>query len=41
MSIGKQTEYQVPMWVTYDQIPKGLGHVFYDRLQRIFASCEV
>lgn len=35
MSIGKQTEYQVPMWVTYDQIPKGLGHVFYDRLQRI------
>ena len=35
MSIGKQGESQGTMWVAYDQLPKGQGHVFYDHLQRI------
>jgi transposase len=35
MSVGKQGMLQNTMWVAYDQIPKGLGHAFYDQLQRI------
>jgi transposase len=35
MSIGRQTERQGTMWVAYDQIPKGMGHAFYDHLQKI------
>jgi transposase len=35
MSVGKQGELQSRMWVAYDQIPKGKGHAFYDRLQRV------
>jgi transposase len=35
MSVGKQGALQSRMWVAYDQIPKGKGHAFYDRLQRI------
>jgi transposase len=35
MSVGKQEELQSTMWLSYDQIPKGQGHAFYDHLQRI------
>jgi transposase len=35
MSIGKQGESQGTMWVSYDQLPKGHGHAFYDHLQRV------
>jgi transposase len=35
MSIGRQPEQQGTMWVAYDEIPKGMGHAFYDHLQKI------
>ncbi len=35
MSIGKQEESQGTLWLSYDQLPKSLGHAFYDHLQRI------
>lgn len=35
MSIGKQKESQGTLWVSYEQLPKSLGHAFYDHLQRI------
>jgi len=38
MSIGKQQELQNTMWIAYDQIPRGMGHAFYDRLQKILCQ---
>ena len=38
MSIGKQSEQQGTMWVAYDEIPKGMGHAFYDHLQKILCQ---
>jgi transposase len=35
MSIGKQEQSQGTLWVSYDQLPKSLGHAFYDHLQQI------
>lgn len=34
MSIGKQKESQRTLWLSYDQLPKSMGHAFYDHLQR-------
>ena len=38
MSIGKQAEQQGTMWLAYDEIPRGMGHAFYDRLQKILCQ---
>jgi transposase len=35
MSIGKSEEFQGTLWFSYDQLPKSMGHAFYDHLQRI------
>lgn len=35
MSIGKQEESQGTLWLSHDQLPKSMGHAFYDHLQRI------
>lgn len=35
MSIGKHGESQGSLWLSYDQLPKSMGHAFYDHLQRI------
>ena len=40
MSIGRQSEQQGTMWISYDQIPRGMGHAFYDRLQAILCRGE-
>ena len=34
MSIGKQKKSQRTLWLSYDQLPKSMGHAFYDHLQR-------
>lgn len=38
MSIGKQEESQRTLYLSYDQLPKSLGHAFYDHLQRILVK---
>lgn len=38
MSIGRHSEQQGTMWIAYDQIPKSMGHAFYDRLQKILCQ---
>ena len=38
MSIGRQSEQQGTMWIAYDEIPRGMGHAFYDRLQKILCQ---
>lgn len=35
MSIGKHEASQGTLWLSYDQLPKSMGHAFYDHLQRI------
>lgn len=38
MSIGKQEESQGTLWLSYDQLPKSMGHAFYDHLQGILVK---
>lgn len=38
MSIGKQEKVQGTLWLSYDQLPKSMGHAFYDQLQRILVK---
>jgi transposase len=33
MALGRQREHQADMMVTWAEMPRSPGHVFYDRLQ--------
>src|SRR5215211_2327085 len=38
MAMGRQRPRQGEMLVTFDELPKSPGHVFYDRLQTVLAD---
>jgi len=38
MALGKQTDRHGKMFLSWDEIPKSPGHVFYDKLQGVLAS---
>ncbi len=38
MAMGRQGPRQGAMLVTWEELPKSPGHVFYDRLQRVLAA---
>ena len=35
MGLGRQSEKQNTMWISWDAMPKSKGHAFYDRLQAV------
>ena len=38
MAMGRQGPRQKEMLVTWDELPKSPGHVFYDRLQAVLVA---
>ncbi len=38
MGLGKQSDRQNIMWVSWDKLPKSGGHAFYDKLQAILTK---
>ena len=40
MSMGRRRATQGPMWVAYDEIQRGLGHRFYEKLNDLLREAE-
>jgi len=40
MAMGRQTERQGDLMVTWSDLPRSPGHVFYDRLQQVLVDAE-
>ena len=40
MAMGRQTERQGDLMVTWSDLPRSPGHVFYDRLQEVLVDAE-
>lgn len=40
MSMGRRRAMQGPMWVAYDEIQRGLGHRFYEKLNELLREAE-
>jgi len=38
MAMGRQTERQGDLMVTWSDLPRSPGHVFYDRLQQVLVD---
>jgi transposase len=38
MALGRQRDRQAEMLVTWSELPRSPGHVFYDRLQAILIA---
>jgi hypothetical protein len=38
MALGRQRDRQAEMLVTWSELPRSPGHVFYDRLQQVLIS---
>jgi transposase len=40
MALGRQSDRQGELMVTWSEMPRSPGHVFYDRLQRVLIGAD-
>ena len=40
MAMGRQTDRQGDLMMTWSEMPRSPGHVFYDRLQQVLLDAE-